>query len=70
VPGAAFVESSNSSERKSATLPNGIGAASSAVRYLSSGVIGLWFVKIDDRLAESKAQPHPRSRRTLMGTLP
>jgi hypothetical protein len=41
VPGAAFAESGRSSERKSATLPNGISAASLAVRYLSSGVTGL-----------------------------
>jgi hypothetical protein len=40
VPGAAFAESGKSSERKSATLPNGISAASLAVRYLSSGVTG------------------------------
>jgi hypothetical protein len=70
VPGAAFAESGNSSERKSPTLPNGIGAASLAVRYLSSGVTGLWFVKTVDRVAESKAQAQPRSRRTRMGTLP
>ena len=68
---ATFADAGKSSPRKSATLPNGSRAAILAVRYLSSGVMGLRFVKRVEyvRFCEP-VHGQPLNRRIRIGTLP
>jgi transposase len=57
--------------RKSATLPNGSNAAILAVRNLSSGVMGLRFVKRVEYVRSCEpVHGQPLNRRMRIGTLP
>src|ERR1022692_661592 len=69
--GVVCAESGRSSPRKSATLPNGNKAASLAVRYFNSGVVGSLLVNIAEKLFwRAPTQEHPSERRMRMPTLP